>query len=158
MSKNIEDFIQTHVQASSVKVGHYVIIHSVPCKIVSISFAKTGKHGHAKAMMTGIDILTDKKHDYTCTSATSLQVPIVKKHEWCLINVDHDTDELFFLDDKNDEHVLSFPKDNNSNESDLNVKESILKYFSENDNDGSVMVTILECFGQYRFIGCKLSK
>ncbi len=153
---NIEEYIETHIQASDVKVGYYVIIHSVPCKIKKISFAKTGKHGHAKAMMEGIDILTDKKHDYTCTSSTSLQVPIVKKHEWCLVNVDEETNELYFLDDKNREQILSFQEDN-TNEDDLKVKESILKLISD-ETENSVVVSILESFGKYRFLNCKISK
>ena len=32
-----------------------------PCKIIDITTSKTGKHGHAKANITGIDIFTGKK-------------------------------------------------------------------------------------------------
>ena len=46
------------VSAGSLKKGDLVIMKEHPCKVVSFSTAKTGKHGSAKAMITGIDIFT----------------------------------------------------------------------------------------------------
>ena len=40
--------ITQRIKASQIKVGMIVIIQGRPCKVVSISISKTGKHGHCK--------------------------------------------------------------------------------------------------------------
>ena len=37
------------------------MIKGKPCKVLSISVSKTGKHGHAKCHFTAVDIFTGKK-------------------------------------------------------------------------------------------------
>jgi translation initiation factor 5A len=51
------------IESAQVKIGNTVIIKSRPCKIVDAMHHKTGKHGHAKVNMTGIDVLTSKKYE-----------------------------------------------------------------------------------------------
>ena len=43
--------------AGSLKKGDLVMIKGHPCKVMSMSTAKTGKHGSAKAMVTGMPSL-----------------------------------------------------------------------------------------------------
>ncbi len=45
----------------SIKKNGYMVFQGRPCKVVDYSTSKTGKHGHAKASITGIDIFKDKK-------------------------------------------------------------------------------------------------
>ena len=48
-------------EAGRMKPGSYIMMKGeFPCKVVSFSTAKPGKHGSAKAMITGKDIFTDK--------------------------------------------------------------------------------------------------
>ena len=49
------------VQASSIRIGGYILIKNRPCKVINMSTSKTGKHGHAKINFTATDIFTDKK-------------------------------------------------------------------------------------------------
>ena len=49
-----------------------------PCKIIDITTSKTGKHGHAKANITGIDIFTGKK---VMDISTTMQ-PVVDTNDW----------------------------------------------------------------------------
>jgi hypothetical protein len=42
------------IQAGCLKKGSLVMIKCHPCKVIEFSTAKTGKHGAAKAMVTGI--------------------------------------------------------------------------------------------------------
>jgi translation initiation factor 5A len=156
MASNIEDYIETHIEAGDIKVGYYVIIHLAPCKIKKISFSKTGKHGHAKAVMTGIDILTGKKHDYCCTSSASLPVPKVDTYKWCLSHIDEENGDITLLNDDNEEEILPLPNEDNTNEDDQKVKEEILKKGATlGDDDGAlIIVTVLKCFGKYRLIDC----
>ena len=45
----------------TLKVNRYIIIDDEPCKIVSISTSKPGKHGEAKARIEAIGVLMVKK-------------------------------------------------------------------------------------------------
>ena len=50
------------MQCSALRKNGYVVMKGRPCKIVDMSTSKTGKHGHAKVNLTGIDIFTNKKY------------------------------------------------------------------------------------------------
>ena len=64
------------------------MIKGHPCKVVSFSTAKTGKHGAAKAMVTGIDIFTSNKYECTFGSGDNVDAPLVVRKEFTLINID----------------------------------------------------------------------
>ena len=64
------------------------MIKGHPCKVVSFSTAKTGKHGAAKAMVTGIDIFTSNKYECTFGSGDNVDAPLVVLREYTLINID----------------------------------------------------------------------
>ena len=64
------------------------MIKGHPCKVVSFSTAKTGKHGAAKAMVTGIDIFTSNKYECTFGSGDNVDAPLVVRREYTLINID----------------------------------------------------------------------
>ena len=76
------------IQAGCLKNGSLVMIKGHPCKVVSFSTAKTGKHGAAKAMVTGIDIFTSNKYECTFGSGDNVDAPLVVRKEYTLINID----------------------------------------------------------------------
>ena len=78
------------VSAGSLHKGDLVMIKGKPCKVVSFSTAKTGKHGSAKAMITGIDIFTGNKLECTFSTGENVDAPVTKKTEYQLINIDDD--------------------------------------------------------------------
>ena len=48
-------------EAGRMKPGSLLMMkETFPCKVTAFSTAKPGKHGSAKAMITGKDIFTDK--------------------------------------------------------------------------------------------------
>ncbi len=49
------------VSAGDLKKGDILCIKGFPCRITDIAISKTGKHGHAKAAITAIDIFTGRK-------------------------------------------------------------------------------------------------
>merc|ERR1719321_1384642 len=65
-----------------------------PCKVVDYSTSKTGKHGHAKAHIVGIDIFTGKKCEDLCPAGHNMSEPIVKKFEYTVMDVGDAKDDL----------------------------------------------------------------
>ena len=78
------------VQAGSRHKGDLVMIKDHPCRVVSSSTAKTGKHGSAKCMITGIDIFTSNKYECTFGSGDNVDAPVTKRLEYTLINIEDD--------------------------------------------------------------------
>ena len=70
-----------------------MMIKGKPCKVLSISVSKTGKHGHAKCNFLAVDIFTGKKLEDMVPSTHGTTVPIVKRVEWDILDI---TDEDFF--------------------------------------------------------------
>jgi translation initiation factor 5A len=84
--------------ASSVRKGGFILINNFPCKVVSMSTSKTGKHGHAKIHFVAIDIFTNKKMDMLEASTHNVDIPNVSRTEYSLL--DAGDDFLSLMDDK----------------------------------------------------------
>ena len=89
------------------------MIKGKPCKVLSISVSKTGKHGHAKCNFTATDIFTGKKLEDMIPSTHGTTVPIVNRSDWEIIDIDGD--ELTLMDEggnqKTDLNLPTFPED-----------------------------------------------
>lgn len=94
--ENIEQFEQTSsgaaltypMQCSALRKNGFVVMKNRPCKIVDMSTSKTGKHGSAKVNLVGIDIFTAKKYEEICPSTHNMDVPVVSRAEYSLIDID----------------------------------------------------------------------
>jgi len=69
------------------KVGRYVNIDESPCKIISISTSKPGKHGSAKANIEAADIFTGAKKSINAPVSTKVQVPQIDKRKGQIISI-----------------------------------------------------------------------
>lgn len=71
-----------------VRKGTVILIQGkYPCKVVQIDIAKTGKHGSAKAVFTGLDVFNEKKHEELTTTHSKIPEVIVEHHDYTLIDV-----------------------------------------------------------------------
>ena len=66
-------------EVRTLKVGRYVIIGDEPCKIMSISTSKPGKHGEAKARIEAIGIFDGQKRSVVHPVKHKVQVPLIDK-------------------------------------------------------------------------------
>lgn len=134
------------MEAGQIKKGGYMMIKGNPCKVLQISTSKTGKHGHAKCNFVATDIFTGKKYEDMIPSTHGTTVPIVKKSEWEVIDIDGE--ELTLMDEggnqKTDLNLPSFPD---------GMADEIRNAWNGGEN--SVMVTVQTAVGIEQIIGFK---
>lgn len=80
------------------KIGRYVNIDDCPCKIVSITTSKPGKHGSAKASIEAVDIFTGSKKSINAPVSAKVQVPIIDKRKGQVISIDEANNEIQIMD------------------------------------------------------------
>jgi len=126
------------MQCSALRKNGYCIMKGHPCKIIDMSTSKTGKHGHAKVNMVGIDIFDGKKYEDMSPSTHNMEVPNVKRTEYSCIDV---TDEgyLSLLDDSGE------VRDDLHCNNNLELLEEIKKKYEAGDE---FMVTVLAAMGK----------
>lgn len=70
---------KTFASAKDIKVGKYILIDDVPCKVVEIETSKTGKHGAGKMRITGIGVFEGQKKVLLTPADADVEVPIIER-------------------------------------------------------------------------------
>src|SRR5512136_586034 len=100
-----DDMSTEQAEVRELKEGRYVNIDDEPCKIVSISTSKPGKHGEAKARIEAIGIFDGNKKSVVYPVKHKVQVPIIDKRQAQIVAImgaevqlmDLETYEMFHL-------------------------------------------------------------
>jgi translation initiation factor 5A len=75
------------IEAHDVKKGKHVMLKGRPCKVMDVKTSKTGKHGHMKCNITGIDVLTAKKYNDVVPGHANMIEFKLEKNEYQLIDI-----------------------------------------------------------------------
>ena len=71
----------------SLREGRYIIVDSEPCRIVSLTKSKPGKHGAAKARIVAIGIFDDVKRSFVRPVDANVEVPLIDKRSGQVFSV-----------------------------------------------------------------------
>lgn len=134
------------MQCSALRKNGHVMIKGRPCKIVEMSTSKTGKHGHAKVHLVGIDIFNGKRYEDLCPSTHNIDVPNVSRIDFQLIDISDDGFVTLMTDKGDTRDDLRLP-----NDGDLAAK--IREEFGKEDN--TVLVTVISAVNEESIIACK---
>ncbi|KAJ3115488.1 Eukaryotic translation initiation factor 5A [Phlyctochytrium bullatum] len=133
------------MQCSALRKNGYVVLKGRPCKIVDMSTSKTGKHGHAKVHLVGIDIFTGKKLEDLSPSTHNMDVPNVTRTEYQLLDID--------------EGFLSLMTSDGGTKDDVKLPDGELgeKIQSEFSEGKEVVVTVVTAMGEEMALSYKTS-
>ena len=111
-------------------------------QVIEVTTSKTGKHGHAKCHFTATDIFTGKKMEELVPSSHNLEVPIVAREDYTLV-------------DLNDEGFLSLMDDSGNVREDLKLPaghddaEQLARQIQASWDEGKELVlTVLKSMNQ----------
>ena len=85
-------------EVRTLKVNRYVIIDDEPCKILSISTSKPGKHGEAKARIEAIGVFDEQKRSIVHPVTHKVHVPMIDKRSAQVISLMGDHVQLMDLE------------------------------------------------------------
>lgn len=91
--------MKTQAEAKDLKPGRYVVIDDEPCKVLSISTSKPGKHGSAKARIEAIGIIDGKRRELVKPGSATVDVPIIEKLGAQVLSVSENSVQLMDLSD-----------------------------------------------------------
>jgi translation initiation factor 5A len=133
------------VQCSALRKNGYVMIKDRPCKVIEMSTSKTGKHGHAKVHLVGLDIFTAKKYEDLCPSTHNIDVPNVNRSDYQLIDISEDGFASLMNDTGDTREDLKIP--------DSELGQKIREEFGKDDI--TVIVTVMSAVGEEQIIASK---
>lgn len=85
-------------EVRELKEGRYVNIDDEPCKILSISTSKPGKHGEAKARIEAIGMFDGNKKSVVYPVKHKVQVPLIDKRQAQVISIQGGEAQLMDLE------------------------------------------------------------
>ncbi|XP_071378964.1 eukaryotic translation initiation factor 5A-1-like [Centroberyx affinis] len=130
-------------QCSALRKNGHVMLKGRPCKIVDMSTSKTGKHGHAKVHLIGLDIFTQKKYEDICPSTHNMNVPHVGRKDYQVLDIT--------------EGFLSLMNDVGEIREDIRLPEGDVgkEIMKKNQMGDQFLATVLTAVGEEAVVGTK---
>ena len=75
------------INATEARVGTNIIVDGIPCTVKKIDISKTGKHGHAKARIEAVGMMTGNKKVFVVPGHDRLEVPMVEKRKGQVLSI-----------------------------------------------------------------------
>ena len=96
----------TPVPMKDIRIGRFLIIDGIPCRVVDIEISSPGKHGSAKMRITGIGIFDGQKKTLLTPSHADGEAPVIKKTKAQVVSV---TDTSAQLMDSESYEIYELP-------------------------------------------------
>lgn len=139
------------MQAGALRKNTHCLLKGNPCKIMEISISKTGKHGHAKAHIIGIDIFTGKKYEDLCPTSHNMEVPNVLRVEFQLLDLDSESGAVSVLTESGDtKDDLNLPTDASGAREEL-AGEIITAF----EDGKALLMTVMSAMGKEKIVAMK---
>jgi len=138
------------MQAGALKKGSYAVLKGKPCKVMEITTAKTGKHGHAKANIVGIDIFTEKKYEDSCPTSHNIEVPNVARKEYQLVDIASDGFVSLMTEDGATKEDLKLPTEED-------FAEMVAKLKVEFESGKDLLITVIAAMGLEKIVSFRES-
>jgi len=110
------------------------MIKGHPCKIMEVRHSKTGKHGHAKCSITGVDVFTNKKYQDVQPAHASMGFAVIQKTEYTLTYLDQESRIAQLLDNENNSYEVPLEGE---------IAEELMKEYNPDDTDNDIIVTVM---------------
>ncbi len=85
-------------EVRTLRVNRYVIVDDEPCKIMSISTSKPGKHGESKARIEAVGIFDGQKRSIVHPVKHKVHVPMIDKRNAQVLALMGDNVQLMDLE------------------------------------------------------------
>jgi len=86
--------MKTMAEVRTLKVGKYIIVDDEPCKILSITTSKPGKHGEAKARIDAMGLFDNQKRSIVHPVKHKVGVPMIDKRTAQVLSIAGSTAQL----------------------------------------------------------------
>ena len=86
------------INATEAKSGTNILLDGEPYTVKKIDISKTGKHGHSKARIEAIGIISEQKKVFVIPGDERLDVPLVEKRKGQVLSV---SDKVSIMDLEN---------------------------------------------------------
>jgi len=139
--------LTTPVRCGDLRKGHFVVLKGgKPCKIVNITVAQPGKHGHTKSTIIGFDVFTHNRCQAVGISTDhTLAAPVMERTEWQLTDLSLEGTTTLMDAGGNIREDLDLPQGKSTH-----LSDEIRKKYTElleAESSRAVFVTVLKAMG-----------
>lgn len=86
--------MKEQAEVRTLKVNRYLVDNDEPCKILSITTSKPGKHGAAKARIDVVGVFTNNKRSVVYSMTDKVFIPMIDKRKAQILSVQGTTVQL----------------------------------------------------------------